>query len=112
MQTGTNITHLLFANDSFLFFRVDLREYATVKVILNTYESALGQAVNFQKSGIFFSSNVLSDTRNLACDILGIDTPLDHGRYSSMFFFIGRSKKATFSYLKERAWQRICASKM
>lgn len=40
------ITHLLFVNDSFLFFKDMKEEAITVKAMLNTYEK-LSQVVNF-----------------------------------------------------------------
>lgn len=52
------ITHLLFADDNFLFFKTTTEESTSIKQIINSYELFSRQAVNFQKSGIFFSSNV------------------------------------------------------
>ena len=43
------LTHLLFANDCFLFCRATNQECTILKGILNTYELASGQAINFQK---------------------------------------------------------------
>ena len=56
-----SITHLLFADDSFLFFKATTEEASTAKEILNEYEAWSGQAVNYQKLAIFFSSNVRRD---------------------------------------------------
>jgi hypothetical protein len=44
------ISHLLFADDCFLFFRACEREAVCMKNILATYEEASGQAINLQKS--------------------------------------------------------------
>lgn len=52
------ITHLLFADDCLPFFRASMREMENMKRILDVYEQALGQQINFQKSKIFFSRNV------------------------------------------------------
>lgn len=53
------VTHLLFANDSFMFFKARIDEAPTIKNLLNSYERLSGQAVNNQKSGIFFSANIV-----------------------------------------------------
>lgn len=59
--TAPEITHLLFADDSFLFFKAQVSEVLQVKKIVEDYANKSGQAINFQKSGIFYSSNVRRD---------------------------------------------------
>lgn len=55
------VTHLLFVDDSFLFFKANVTEAAKVKELLNEYGSSSGQSINYQKSDIFFSANVRRD---------------------------------------------------
>ena len=43
------ISHLLFADDCFLFFRASEQEASVIKNILTTYEAASDQAINLQK---------------------------------------------------------------
>ncbi|XP_057999211.1 uncharacterized protein LOC131178291 [Hevea brasiliensis] len=105
------VSHLLFVDDSFFFFWPDVKECHTVKYILATYEGAFGQAINFQKSGIFFSANTSDATKFEAFNILDISTPLNHGRYSGLPFLIVKNKKQVFAYLKEWVWKRICSWK-
>jgi hypothetical protein len=63
--TGTSIcrgaprvTHLLFADDCFLFFKACERQAQTMKNILCLYEAASGQAISLPKSEVFYSRNV------------------------------------------------------
>ena len=56
-----SISHLLFVDDSFFFFRANLDECHTMRQILECYEQDSGQEVNLSKSCIFFSSNVRTD---------------------------------------------------
>jgi len=51
-----SLSHLLFANDCFLFFRVDSKESICMKKIFSFYEKEFGQAINLEKSEIFFLS--------------------------------------------------------
>jgi len=51
------LTHLLFADDYFLFYRAEDQETRKLLEALKTYEEASGQAINLQKSEIFFSRN-------------------------------------------------------
>lgn len=48
--SAPSITHLLFADNCFLFFRACEQEATVMKDILTTYEAASGQAINLQKS--------------------------------------------------------------
>jgi len=47
---GPIISHLLFADDCFFFFKACEREVAIMNNIFSTYEAASGQAINLQKS--------------------------------------------------------------
>ncbi|XP_060967073.1 uncharacterized protein LOC115703967 [Cannabis sativa] len=51
------ISHLLFADDSFLFCKASIQSYNIIKEVLAVYERATGQKVNFQKSSLYFSPN-------------------------------------------------------
>lgn len=101
------LTHLLFADDCFLFFRATNREVATMKAILATYEVASGQAINYAKSEVNFSWNVGHADRETLAAELGVQAAIGAGRYLGVPSMVGRSKKSTFAYLKDRVWQRI-----
>lgn len=96
------ITHLLFTDDSFLFFKVNEGEAYTVKNLLNNYEQQSGQAVNYNKSGIFFSSNVRRDKQLQISKILGVQNELKDSKYLGLPSLVGRSRKKVFSFVKER----------
>lgn len=66
------VSHLLFADDNFLFFQANEREANTMKNILQVYEVATGHAINYQKSEIQFSKNVSQVNRDLILNILGV----------------------------------------
>lgn len=51
-----SLIHLMFVDD-YLFCRAISNEAKKVKSILNIYEHASGQAINMQKSQIYFSKN-------------------------------------------------------
>lgn len=65
-------SHLLFADDSFLFLRATEREAEVMKNILHTYELAFGQAINLAKYEILFSKNVHADQCQILSTLLGV----------------------------------------
>ncbi|PNX59259.1 ribonuclease H, partial [Trifolium pratense] len=70
--------------------RANTNEADTMKNILNTYEQASGQTINFQKSEIFCSRNVDSAVQNNISNILGVQTVLGTGKYLGLPSLIGR----------------------
>ena len=90
------ISHLLFVDDSFLFFNAIDQECCKVKSILELYERISKQAINLQKSGIFFSNNVSDSLRMNIYTRLGVLAPLNTGRYLGLPSLIGRDKRSIF----------------
>ncbi|XP_073136897.1 uncharacterized protein [Henckelia pumila] len=102
-----SISHLLFADDSVMFFRANIRECQAVKEILHNYEMASGQAVNFGKSGVMFSRNVEPTDQGNLSSLLEVLQPLNTGKYLGVPSLIGRSKKAVFRYIRDRVWRKV-----
>jgi len=71
-RNAHTISHLLFADDSFLFFRVSPNEAFKMKNILSTYEATSGQAINLHKSVIFCDENVSQGDHNNISSILSV----------------------------------------
>lgn len=105
--TAPTLTHLLFADDSFLFFQANTVETTAVKSLLNEYEALSGQSVNFQKSAIMFSSNVRQSERAVLSGILGVSNDLQQGKYLGLPSFVGRSKKRVFGFVKDKVRKRL-----
>jgi hypothetical protein len=101
------VSHLLFADDCFLFFKATESEAQVMKDILSTYESASGQAISLPKSKIFCSRNVPEPLRNNLAAILGVQVVLGTGKYLGLPYMIGRNRNSTFTYIKDRVWQKI-----
>lgn len=75
--------------------------------VLNQYEALSGQAVNFQKSAIFFSSNVRRDKQSQIKEILQVHNDIGTSKYLGLPSLVGKSKKTVFNYLKDRIWSKI-----
>ncbi|WJX95854.1 hypothetical protein P8452_77123 [Trifolium repens] len=101
------ISHLLFADDCFLFFRANNCEDLAMKNILSTYEVASGQSINFQKSEFFCSRNVIQADKDVVSNTLGVRSVLGTSKYLGLPSMVGRSKKSIFGFIKDRVWRKI-----
>ncbi|CAI8601941.1 unnamed protein product [Vicia faba] len=103
----TCVSHLFFVDDCFLFCKANLSEVITLTGILNTYAATSGQEINLLKSEVFFSRNLSHAAQKDLAKLLGVRHVLDTGSYMGLPSMIGTSKKATFSFVKDRVWKRI-----
>jgi len=106
-RRAPSVSHLLFADDCFLFFKADENQTNVLKNILTTYETASGQAISLPKSEIFCSRNVPDLLKQTITDILGVQVVLGTGKYLVLPSMIGRNRNATFAFIKDRIWQKI-----
>jgi hypothetical protein len=95
------------------FFRASDNEAVIMKNIFATYEEASGQTINLQKSEIFCSRNVSPAIQNSVTNILGVQHVLGTGKYLGLPSMVGRSRKSTFRFIKDRIWKKInsCCSR-
>ena len=101
------ISHLLFADDCYFFFRVVEGEASVMKRILNRYEEILGQVVNYNKSTVVFSPNTSEENRRRVCDQLGVRAVNNPGDYLGMPMMVGRRKVAKFKFLLDKIDQKL-----
>ncbi|XP_019163182.1 PREDICTED: uncharacterized protein LOC109159537 [Ipomoea nil] len=102
-----SISHLLFADDSFLFHRATVEESVQMRYVLDTYAKASGQYINYDKSAACFSANVPQNIRNDVVDILGVEEGLTSGKYLGLPSLVDRRKKAILGFLKDRILSRV-----
>jgi hypothetical protein len=58
LSTKPGISHLLFADDSLLFFEENVDQENKVKAVLNNYEQATGQLLNPENALYCWEINV------------------------------------------------------
>ncbi|XP_073359855.1 uncharacterized protein [Aegilops tauschii subsp. strangulata] len=81
-ESAPEVNHLLFADDSLLFFDATPEMATKVDLLLQRYCGASGQRINKDRSSIYFSK---AD--------------------------VGRAKEGSFKYLKDRIWKHVQAYK-
>ncbi|GAU36150.1 hypothetical protein TSUD_316790 [Trifolium subterraneum] len=101
------MSHLLFADDCFLFCRANIDESTHLMQILHTYEEASGQEINLTKSEVFISRNLSTGAQEDLSRIMGVRHVLGTDNYLGLPSMIGRKRKDIFAYIKDRVWKRI-----
>ncbi|WJZ86110.1 hypothetical protein VitviT2T_005601 [Vitis vinifera] len=67
------VSHLFFANDSYLFFKATESESRSLKQILLQYQNLSGQEINLNKSALTFSRNTDDVVKRGICSILQVE---------------------------------------
>ncbi|XP_030479194.1 uncharacterized protein LOC115696432 [Cannabis sativa] len=93
---------MLFADDSYLFCQSTTSVAGSVSNLLNQFETASGQKVNFSKSTMFFSPNTCPATRVQICDILHMPEASEGSLYLGLPNIIGRNKNVVLGFLKTK----------
>lgn len=106
-RRGPIITHLFFADDSLVSFKVDGNSVRNFKDCLETYERALGQLVNYDKSALTFSPNTTKLNQDRTKQFLNIKENRGHELYLGAPSFSLRRKMIQFGFLKERMIRKI-----
>lgn len=66
-RAAPSISHLFFADDSYLFCNADDSDALNLMELLQVFEEASGQQVNLMKSSVVYSSNVTRSCRDRVC---------------------------------------------
>ena len=66
-----------------------------------------GQQINRRKTSLFFSKSTTNATKTKIKEALGVLEILHYDTYLGLPSLIGRHKKASFDYIKERVWRKL-----
>ena len=75
--------------------------------ILSKNEAISGQKINREKTSLFFSKSTKEDMRQEIKRVLGVQEIKFYKKYLGLPSLVGRGKKASFSYIKERVWRKL-----
>ncbi|XP_043701064.1 uncharacterized protein LOC122651645 [Telopea speciosissima] len=103
-------THLLFADDVFLFVKAGTRSVRSLKKFLEEYHEYSGQCINIHKSKMFLC-NVSAIRRGKIKDIVGFPKSSFPTRYLGIEIFKGRVKKDAISTLMDKFKARLAGWK-
>uniref|UniRef100_A0A803NSB0 Reverse transcriptase domain-containing protein n=1 Tax=Cannabis sativa TaxID=3483 RepID=A0A803NSB0_CANSA len=107
------VSHMLFADDSYLYCKTTLQEANRIRELLHQFECASGQKVNLGKSSIFYSTKYseLGQSQEKASR-LGLKSSFScRDIESTMARFWWKSSSKENKGIPWMSWERMCNSK-
>lgn len=104
---GPIISHLLFADDSLIICKAKESELLALKNILEIYELASGESINFSKSAILFSTKIDKDRCDYLSNILGVKKVDDFGKYLGVPSVFSKNRSKDFRYILDKVWNSV-----
>ena len=77
----------------------------SIQALLNLYEKASVQKINSAKTTLFSSKNVSDSIKETIKNLLG--EIKEYEKYLGLPAVVGRNKKASLNYIKDRVWGKL-----
>ena len=106
-RRAPGISHLLFADDTLLFFEAEQSQTMHVRSILNAYTAATGQLLNPAKCSILFGESCPIIRQHEVRAMLQVDTIKFEERYLGLPTIDGRVTKDKFQNLHVKLAKRM-----
>jgi hypothetical protein len=106
-RTGPAFTHVMYADDLFLFARANMREVKILDDCLDKFCLWFGQMINRDKSGIVFSKLVQRDRKRAIKSELNMKAISKQATYLGAPLFSSRSHSKDFKFLQERLESKL-----
>ncbi|CAM8926948.1 unnamed protein product [Rhodiola kirilowii] len=105
-RRAPSVTHLMFADDCLLLFKVGATTAVVISSLLRHYERISGQAVNYNKSEIVLSPNIHEAVRNNIQAILSVKLVGHHEKYLGLPLSLKRKLTINFSSIIDKLWNK------
>jgi hypothetical protein len=101
-RAAPGISHLLFADDTMLFFKATEAQANRVKQVINEFEVSTGQLINPSKCSIMFSTACSEEIQQEIRSILCVEQQMFDAKYLGLPTPDGRMHKGRFQSLQSR----------
>ena len=105
------ISHLLFVDDSVIFYRVTAEEGSRVLKVLVDYKGDSGQKLNKEKTSLFFSKNTRREVQEQVKIQFEAQIIKHHERYLGLPPLVGKGKRKAFNRIKDLVGREIAGWK-
>ncbi|KAL0445987.1 UNVERIFIED_CONTAM: hypothetical protein Slati_1726600 [Sesamum latifolium] len=95
------VSHLLFADDTLIFYQASPESARSIRAVLETYRGASGQEINFLKSSVAFSRNSKEDMCRAITAELTIRWENKMELYLGLPSRVSRSKRDLFATIRD-----------
>lgn len=110
-RRGPRITHLLFADDSMLFFRANEEQTLVVKQVLQTFERGTGQLLSPAKCSLLVNEDHSEDMVTRVCHVVCLQRLDFKAKYLRLSTPHGRMRRGQLQPLEECFVKRMVAWK-
>jgi hypothetical protein len=90
-----------------MFCKANEKETTQVKNIINSYQQASGQLVNYTKSEMIFSRKVQQNSKQAVQQILPMPIVDQFSKYLGQPIITGRAKNQMFNFILDKIWKKL-----
>jgi hypothetical protein len=106
-RRAPGISHLLFADDTLLFFKATTQQAQYVSTVIDDFATATGQLINRSKCSIMFGPGCPQEVCDSVRQILQVQQEVFEDKYLGLPTPHGRMHKGRFQNLQQRLLKRM-----
>jgi hypothetical protein len=106
-RRAPGVSHLLFADDSLLFFKATVAQANRVRLVLDSYENSTGQLINPGKCSIMFGKTCPQEVRDEVMTVLQLTTEAFDTKYLGLPTPDGKINKEKLQSIQAKLGKRL-----